>query len=172
MKISLWGCFLTDLFLSSQEDVPPRPFANAPLSLCIILRDEGFFVLEPKELKRITFQSGIPSEVQGNWCEVFVFETLLTAWQNIAIGVRTGVFLFVIPCIRKEAKILIKVGKEADGGLILSVQNRGNVRARGRRSGYENQGGETPPPHSVPSGGFFPLLYRGSREISNALVVK
>lgn len=127
-------CFLADLTLSPQGEVLLLPEGSSPLSLspCVVLQDARVFTLEPGERRKVFLRLKIPPDVREGRYGAVVFETVPEGSGEVAVSIRTGALLFLLPRIRKTERISVTVKRDDEGSLWLSLENAGNVHVRVR----------------------------------------
>lgn len=124
-------CFLADVSLSPEGNVVLLPVESTPFSLapCATLPKETSFSLEPRERKAIPVRIRFPREVQGGRYGVVVFEAVPENPEGYALGVRTGVLLFLVLRAPRKQRVTLDVG-EKEGKLFITLRNEGDTHVR------------------------------------------
>lgn len=121
-------CFLADISLSPEGNVILLPEESTPFSLapCVTLPKEVSFSLEPRKRRVVSVQVRFPREVQGGRYGVVVFEVVPQNPKGYALGVRTGVLLFLVPRAPREQRITLDL-EEQEGKLLVVLRNEGDT---------------------------------------------
>lgn len=124
-------CTVQDFTLSPQGEVLLAPRGSTPFSIASSLSVKGnqSFLLEPGVTRRLTLQVKLPPGTQGGQYGVLVFEAFPMNAGSVAVGIRTGVLLFLVPSLRNPPQVSVALG-EKEGRLALTVWNEGNTHVR------------------------------------------
>lgn len=156
-----------DFSLSPQGDVLLLPERSTTFSIApfLALKGDRSFRLEPGERMRVTFQVRMPPGTREGRYGALVFEALPASVEGVAVGIRTGVLLFLVPPLKDPPRVSVTL-KEKEGELTLTVRNMGGIHARlWGECMIRSEEGKILRRLVVPREGAFLLLPQGIREV-------